>query len=79
MSTKVKKNHVSQQSRCQKDNKTMQELKEFLKRYHTPRHNLKKLDLHQMDERSCIEQHSQLKNELASRSQTFKNGRLGQA
>ena len=67
MSAKVKKNQGSQQSRPQKDNKTMQELKEFLKS-HTPRHSLKKLDLHHMDERSCIEQHSQLRNELASRS-----------
>ena len=55
-------------------------LQDFLKRHHTPHHSLKKLDLHSMDERSFIEQHSQLRNELILMdSQKQRGGRLGQS
>ena len=56
----------------------MQEMKNFL-RDMTPRHQLEKLDLHQMDERSCIEQVSQLQNQLMASSKRRQGGRLGQA
>lgn len=61
-----------------KDNKIMQEMKNFL-RYNTPRHQLKKLDLNNLDERACIEQVSLLKNQLLNSTKTKQNGRFGQA
>lgn len=73
-----RKNKRETEWSSQNDNKTMQDMKKFL-RYMTPRHQLKKLDLHHMDERSCIEQVSQLKHQLMTSSKNRQSGRFGQA